>query len=112
MARDDIRDWAVKGAELHLKEIAAEATAILAAFPELRKQRPALSVPASGKRGRKKPTASPAPRRRRKMSAAARKRIGDAQRARWAKQKGANGSDQAKSPTANQPVAMRARKKR
>lgn len=36
--------------------------------------------------GRKK-TATPIVRKKRKMSAAARKRIGDAQRKRWAKQK-------------------------
>jgi hypothetical protein len=39
--------------------------------------------------GTKKP-ATPAAPKKRKMSAAARKRIGDAQRRRWAKQKAAN----------------------
>jgi hypothetical protein len=40
--------------------------------------------------GSSKKTATPAAPKKRKMSAAARKRIGDAQRKRWAKQKAAN----------------------
>src|SRR4051812_37475305 len=99
----DLRPWAVKGAEQRLVEIAKEAGDIFATFPELRRQGASFSVPASARRGPKKPTPSAAPRRRRKMSAAARKRIGDAQRARWAKQK-ANGGDQTNSP-ASKPVA-------
>ena len=89
---DDLRQWAVIGAEHRLLQIAEEAGAIFHAFPELRdrgfmaddsKDAPAAS------RGRKGGAASPAPRKRRKLSAAARKKIGDAQRKRWAKQKAA-----------------------
>jgi hypothetical protein len=112
MAMSDLRVWAIKGAEQRLVEIANEAKAIFAMFPELRKQGSAFSVPGSGKTGRTEPGEGAAPRRRRKMSAAARKRIGDAQRARWAKQKGAKGGDQTNSLAPGQPIARRARKKR
>jgi hypothetical protein len=54
-----------------LNQLAHEIAAIHAAFPELRQ-------------GRK---SSVVRRRRRKLSAEARKRISDAQKARWAKQK-------------------------
>ena len=36
MAKSDLREWAVKGAEQRLVELAEEARAIFAAFPELR----------------------------------------------------------------------------
>ena len=128
-----LRQWAVRGAEQRLQEIAAEAAAIHQAFPELR-DRGARSAPtataataAKGRRrGRSNMTATQrkavsermrkywaarresaggatsagsakakaarparaaaAGRRRgpRKMSAAARKRISDAQKKRWA----------------------------
>jgi len=82
----DMRKWALIGAEQRLVELAQEIAAIHNAFPELRQ----------GRRGRpaKEPsssTAADAPkrrRRRRKLSAEARKRISDAQKARWAKQRG------------------------
>ena len=38
MAKSDLREWAVKGAEQRLVELAEEARAIFAAFPELRGQ--------------------------------------------------------------------------
>ena len=38
MAKSDLREWAVKGAEQRLVELADEARAIFAAFPELREQ--------------------------------------------------------------------------
>ena len=38
MAKSDMRGWAVKGAEQRLVELAEEARAIFAAFPELRGQ--------------------------------------------------------------------------
>ena len=85
----DIRRWALIGAEQRLLQLAEEAAAIHKAFPELRQPgtggRPPVSSRqadesevASGRRGRK---------RKRTMSAAARKRISEAQKARWAKQK-------------------------
>ena len=75
------------GAERRLIELAQEAEAIHAAFPELRDGRrrthvadDVRPVPAASQGGQPH-------RKRRKMSAAARKRISDAQKARWAKQK-------------------------
>jgi hypothetical protein len=136
-----LRQWAVRGAEQRLGEIAAEAAAIHQAFPELRDrgqrgasaagagagaakagrrnrgnmnaaQRKAVSErmrkywaarregaggAASGGSAKAAGTAraakvSPAGRRRgpRKMSAAARKRISDAQKKRWAERRRAN----------------------
>jgi hypothetical protein len=92
-----LRTYAVIGAEQRLLQIAEEARAIFQAFPELRApnrgfgariggQSPFPWGPrpsADGGNGRKRR----GNRRRRKMSAAARKRISEAQKARWAKQK-------------------------
>jgi hypothetical protein len=90
----DIRAWALIGAEQRLVQLAEEAAAIHQQFPELRQR--------SGGRGRAaRSTTSDAnatestdgrrgPRRRRRtMSADARRRISEAQKARWAKQKAA-----------------------
>ena len=95
---DDLRSYAVMGAEQRLLQIANEAANIFRVFPELRgrgfmtpsvpsraraaKSRTRRVMDADGQKPKK---------RRRKMSAAARKRIGDAQRARWANQRAANG---------------------
>ena len=57
-----------------LAEIDEERAGIIAAFPDLRPAKPAQAAPA-------------APVRRRKMSKEARRRIGEAQRARWALKK-------------------------
>ncbi|MEO8075817.1 MAG: hypothetical protein ABI818_05770 [Acidobacteriota bacterium] len=88
---DDLRQWAVMGAEQRLLQIAEEAGTIFRAFPELRKRgfmaedsRKATATTPAGEKDE-----AAAPRKRRKLSAAARKRIGDAQRKRWAKQKSA-----------------------
>jgi hypothetical protein len=90
---NDLRRYAVVGAEQRLLELAEEAAAIFAIFPELRA--PGRGFMAKG-RGESAPgDADAAPtkrRRRRKMSAEARKRISDAQKARWAKQKAAGGN--------------------
>jgi hypothetical protein len=79
-----MRQWARVGAEQRLLQLTREIAAIHAAFPELRRRtsKTASSSSAPGEGGGK-----PARRRRRKLSAAARKRISDAQKARWAKQK-------------------------
>jgi hypothetical protein len=103
---NDLHMWAVKGAEQRLVEIAEETRVILATFPELKTLNPGLTD--EGRRGDKAPISTAAPRRRRKMSAAARKRIGDAQRARWAKQKATSGA----APESMQPASRVARKKR
>jgi hypothetical protein len=75
----------VVGAEQRLAELSKEAESIFALFPGLRGH-----GFLGGKRGRPKASASEATapkRRRRKMSKAARKRISDAQKKRWAAQK-------------------------
>jgi hypothetical protein len=79
----DIRRWALIGAEQRLLQLAEEAAAIHRAFPELRQ----------GARGRDRQRLGtgdadrPGSRRKRRMSAAGRKRISEAQKARWAKQR-------------------------
>jgi hypothetical protein len=99
----NLRAYAVIGAEQRLRQIAEEARAIFQAFPELRAANRGFGARGGGEspfpwgkqaaeggglvgngRGRK------GKRRRRKMSAAAGKRISEAQKARWAKQKRAN----------------------
>jgi hypothetical protein len=85
----DLRRWAVVGAEQRLLQIAEEAATIFHVFPELRERGfmakggrgghlPGPFAEGGGKRTR---------RRRRTMSPEARKRISEAQKARWAKQK-------------------------
>jgi hypothetical protein len=91
---DDLRQWAVIGAEHRLLEIAEEAGNIFRAFPELRDRgfmAKDSGAAGAGTPGRTKEAAPAEPRKRRKLSAAARKRIGDAQRKRWAKHKSAAG---------------------
>lgn len=94
MAPDDLRVWAVKGAEQRLLEIAEEARAIFRTFPELRAEgrgfdlqpSAAKGAPASARRGR--------PRGRRKgMSAAARKAVGARMKKYWAERRKAAGKD-------------------
>ena len=78
---DEFRRYAVVGAEQRLLQIAEEAAVIFTAFPELRDR--------GFMERSKSPKAAQAavPRRRRKMSAEARRKISEAQKARWAKQK-------------------------
>lgn len=88
--RTDVRKWAVIGAEQRLLQISEEAAAIYRAFPELR--RGGRGRGAAGRRSAPAADAdaSAAPvRKRRRLSAAARKRISDAQKRRWAKQRAA-----------------------
>ena len=84
----DIRRWALIGAEQRLVQLAEEAAAIHRAFPELR-QRGGVAI-GNRRRGRNLRggvDVAGIKRKRRKMSAAARKRISQAQKARWRKQK-------------------------
>jgi hypothetical protein len=86
----NLRTWALAGAEQRLLQIAEETAAIRRMFPELQqraKKRRADNADA---------TYGAAPKRRRKMSAQARKRISDAQKARWAKQRARAGSSSRK----------------
>ena len=52
----DIRTWAIKGAGQRLVELAEEAKAIFATFPELRGQGRGLDLSAAGQRRAKGPT--------------------------------------------------------
>jgi len=80
-ASSDIRRWARLGAEQRLNQLAQEMAAIRAAFPGLGRGRRAST-------GESSTSTAAAPRkRRRRLSAEARKRISDAQKARWAKQR-------------------------
>lgn len=78
-----LRGFALAGAEKRLAELRDEAAAIFRMFPQLR---------ARGRRAAAEPDTStngtPKARRRRRLSAAGRKRISDAQKARWAKHRG------------------------
>jgi hypothetical protein len=68
---DRTRQWARLGAQARLAEIEQERAAILAEFPDLK----------SGTQDRPDPP-------RRRLSAAARKKLSDGMRRYWAKQKG------------------------
>ena len=78
----DLRRWAVIGAEQRLLAIAEEAAMIFRVFPELRDRG---FMAKGGTAGSHASQEDRPVRRRRKMSAEARKRISDAQKARWAK---------------------------
>lgn len=85
---NDLRRYAVVGAEQRLLELAEEAAQIFAIFPELRA--PGRGFMAT--RGGTSADSGPGPkrkgrRRRGTMSAEGRQRISDAQKARWARQK-------------------------
>jgi hypothetical protein len=96
----EILRFAVLGAEERLRQISAEAQAIYQRFPQLRSRSRSGGGSAvvrggnegvssgvdEGARGRKG-AGGRSGRRRRTMSAEARKRISDAQKARWARQK-------------------------
>jgi seryl-tRNA synthetase len=81
----NILELAARGAKHRYEELQAEITSLVKQFPNLRKDGLAVM-----KRGRKT-VASVAkevePKQRRKVSAKARKAMGDAQRKRWAKVK-------------------------
>jgi hypothetical protein len=80
----DILKWARLGAASRLRELDEERHAILKAFPGLT---PGSGPARRGVTGRASSASAPVVRKRRKMSAAARKRISDAQKKRWAAQK-------------------------
>jgi hypothetical protein len=86
-----ILDLAKRGADSRFRELLDELKFLTLSFPHLRDSfdRDDLPVKFILRRGRDKAREAGAGRRRRKMSAAARKAIGDAQRLRWAKQKAA-----------------------
>jgi hypothetical protein len=85
-ATSDMTRWAELGAEARLLQLAEEAAGIFRTFPRLRSK----GFMANTTDGHADP-AMPLRKgtRKRTMSAAARKRISDAQKARWKKQKAA-----------------------
>jgi hypothetical protein len=87
----DLRQYAAKGAEQRLLEVAEEAAKIFAAFPELRARGRGFDAVGRGRAAGAPPARAQPTRRKRKMSAAARKRISQAQKKRWAKLKKAQG---------------------
>src|SRR3954454_21138435 len=86
-----ILELAKRGADSRFRELLDELKVLTLSFPHLRDAfgRDDLPVKFLLRQGRDKTRDLGPARRRRKMSAAARKAIGDAQRARWAKQKAA-----------------------
>jgi hypothetical protein len=70
------REWARRGALTRLQEIDREKAAIFSSFPELRRAT-----------GRGESTSTRGPRKRRKMSAAARRRMAAGMRRYWARRK-------------------------
>jgi ElaB/YqjD/DUF883 family membrane-anchored ribosome-binding protein len=88
-----ILDMARKGAEHRYEELKAEIAQLVMHFPHLASragdqiQRRAKAVARRGKAAVAAITSAVTPKKRRKMSAKARKAIGDAQRKRWAAQK-------------------------
>lgn len=85
---DDVRRWAALGAGQRLAQIHEEQAAILRAFPELRRSRRVTrgaSVSIEEDAGDRSAGRRRGRRGRRNLSPEARKRISDAQKARWAK---------------------------
>lgn len=84
-----ILELARRGAEARFRELLDEMKFLTLSFPHLRDavDREELPVNFILRRGRDKARELGAGRGKRKMSAAGRKAIGDAQRARWARQK-------------------------
>ena len=103
MARAGLREWALKGAEQRLVEIAGEAARIYAEFPELRESAATAKAPAD--------RPAQMPRRRKRRSLESRQRMAEAQRKRWAAVR-ANQTDVTRKPAAAEKVAGKARKKR
>jgi hypothetical protein len=94
MAKFDMRDYARRGAEARLAELAEEARSILAAFPEFYRgdmpfEKPARRGASRGLNRVEGPDAARG-RRSRTMTAAQRKAVGDRMKRYWAARK-ANG---------------------
>jgi hypothetical protein len=85
----DILKWARLGAASRLRELDEERHAILKAFPGLTSGSGPTRRRVTASRVGAGSASAPVARKRRKMSAAARKRISDAQKKRWAAQKAA-----------------------
>jgi hypothetical protein len=97
-----ILDLARRGAKVRYEELKSELDSLVKHFPNLsnimRKGGMASRASAALSRGRKAAMAAVSanerpPRKRRRMSARARKAISDAQKARWAKQKASGAAE-------------------
>jgi len=97
--REQLRKWAISGAEQRLLEIASEAAAIYRAFPELRERATKGVAPESGRRARAGRTA-----KRTGMSAASRQAVSERMKRYWADRRGGASSGKA-------PAATRGRRK-
>ena len=86
----DMRDLARAGAEARLAALRAEETALLAAFPDLRSR--SLRRPAPAAAATSPSTRQAARGRRRRMSAAQRKAVGERMRAYWAARRAEKGA--------------------
>jgi hypothetical protein len=91
LSNSDLRRYAMLGAEARLAELDKETASIYQAFPELRKQRRARSVPAAAgevaaRTGRR--------RRRRTMSPAQREEVRQRMKRYWAQRRGASAAAQ------------------
>jgi hypothetical protein len=93
-----ILELARRGAQHRYEELQAELASLVRQFPDLR--RGAREIVRRGRRAATAAAAELRPRKRRKLSAAARARISAAQRARWAKHKAAEGKPDAAGPKA------------
>jgi hypothetical protein len=87
----NVRKWALIGAEQRLVELADEAAAIHRMFPELRQRRRSARPGPSLADGNAAPAGGGRRKRKRRLSPEARKRISDAQKARWARQRAGKG---------------------
>ena len=108
MTKQEIRRLARIGAEARLEELQREINAIHRAFPDIRSGQPKQpSVGAADGRTKR-------PRRRRKMSAAAKKAVSLAQKKRWAewRAKQANQSAEQNTPVKGVAPTVAARKKK
>src|SRR5438045_678734 len=84
-----ILELARRGAQHRYEELQAELASLVRQFPDLRSG--AREIVRRGRRAATAAAAQLRPRKRRKLSAAARARISAAQRARWAKYRAADG---------------------
>ena len=89
---NQLREFAIIGARARVKELRDEIASIHRDFPELRTSGAGVASLSINEPGQNEAVAQDSevkPRRRRRMSAAARKKISDAQKKRWVKQRAA-----------------------
>jgi hypothetical protein len=110
---NEFRRWAALGAQARLAELEAEIDGIRRAFPDLRGHRSAapqsagVALKRRGRPPQTKVAVESEIKPKRTMSVEARKRIGDAQRKRWAAQREQQKSEEAPAPAAEKKVRRR-----